>query len=73
MTVQNKEEAWHIEKKIKKDKIKSQRDNTSWKKNLKHYAARKHRRMERRAIQSEHHDNLHERSYLQAEDRWSWD
>lgn len=65
--------SWREYKKIEKDKGKYEGRRFPWKRDLKYYGARNHRRFERRCIQQERYDDLHSRTYKQAEDPWSWD
>ena len=41
--------------------------------NWKFFTKRKHRQLERRALQKEKYELLHSHSYQDAEDLWSWD
>lgn len=70
------EEDWWDKKQFIRDRHRNtsrERWWTSSKKNLKHYGARKHRQMVRKAINSERFDLLGPSSYKQAEDIWAWD
>jgi hypothetical protein len=66
---------WRRKKRFSRDKKKLRcwYSGSSVKKNVKHFAARKHRMRERWAIAHEQWDELSRRSYKEAEDIWSWD
>lgn len=63
---------WWEYKGILKDRRKPYRRH-HWKKSLKYYGKRKHRRLEHKAIKSERYDKLHRLTYKYAENPWSWD
>jgi len=67
------EKAWRKQKRFAKDKNPARRWNRGWKKNLKTFGARKHRRLEREALANDNVDRLGANSYKAAEDPWSWD
>jgi hypothetical protein len=60
-------------KTVKKNRITTRYPCGSWKKSLKHFAARKHRVMERTALSREDWDSLSRNSYKEAENPWHWD
>jgi hypothetical protein len=65
-------DAWRLEKKIIKDKQRSSMWRNTWKKDLKHFSVRKHRRMERDFIKTEKYDSFYKTTYKYAEDPWGW-
>lgn len=64
---------WWEHKGIVKDRRRAARRWRSWGKSFKHFNKRKHRQLERQAIKAERYEELHQWSYKQAEDPWSWD
>lgn len=65
--------SWREYKKIQKDKGKYEKRRFPWKKTVKFYSSRGHRRFEKRCIKQERYDDLHSRTYKQIVDPWSWD
>jgi hypothetical protein len=65
--------AWREHKKMGKDKSRSRFWKRSWKKNLKHFCKRKHRRLEKEALKNECYDRLHSWSYKHSDNPWNWD
>lgn len=66
-------QAWRKHKRFKKDKNPARYWRRPWRKDLKHFGAKKHRAMERMAIAGDKIDNLGANSYKEAENPWSWD
>jgi len=65
--------SWREHKNVERDKGKYERRRFPWKKSVKFFSSRGHRRFEKRRIKQGRYDDLHKRTYKQIIDPWCWD
>ena len=68
----NPRQIWREEQKLSRDKGKHnwRCSRTRW---IKHFGARSHRALERKAMKNNRFDDLHRLTYKEAFDPWAWD